>query len=177
MESYGLVYVPVRTTTDPSHANPSSGFQKRSQGHQSRSNANPNAASASGKGQAAATFGWDQAVTLELEPDINLLLAYSCDELKHRHKVVLPELRQTIYVEQRKYSLQLKAGKGDHREAGGAASEKKEPLKSPSAGASSKFDHDPAHDEAADAKPVSAAGKPSYTSKSGLVHYHIYLRL
>lgn len=48
-------------------------------------------------------------VILKLDPAFDELLAYpECEELVGRHVPVVPEMRQVLYAEQRKYSIQIK---------------------------------------------------------------------
>jgi len=50
-------------------------------------------------------------VILKLDPAFDELLVYpECEELVGRHIPVVPEMRQVLYTEQRKHSIQIKVG-------------------------------------------------------------------
>ena len=64
-----------------------------------------------GKKTSFVPYNREPVMMLKLDPAFDQLLLYSeCEDLEHRHRAVCPEMRQVIYGEQRKYSIQLKVG-------------------------------------------------------------------
>ena len=55
------------------------------------------------------SYNNNQDLVLKLDPAFDQLLLYpECEELVHRRAPVSAEMRQILYTEQRKYSIQLK---------------------------------------------------------------------
>ena len=105
MESCNLVFTPTTEDAEsafnsgPNHNSSGKGRRKGGYGSNNKNKSDNYALLLSDR------------LTYVLDPAIELLVSYSptlCEELGRRHIPIIPELKEIIYTEQRKYSISLK---------------------------------------------------------------------